>query len=56
MGTELDSTKVRALAPGEAMDIKTGMAHFEGTRGPTDIEVSGVGPWGITFVDPSRAP
>jgi imidazolonepropionase-like amidohydrolase len=56
MGDVLDSAKVRTLAPGKAIDVKTGMHHFEGTRGPTDIEVSGTGPWGITFVDPANAP
>ena len=56
MGTVLDSANVRTLAPGQATDVQAGMNHFEGTRGPTVVEVSGTGPWGITFVDPSKAP
>jgi len=56
MGTVLDSTSVRTIALGTAIDVRTGMNHFEGSRGATVIEVSGTGPWGITFVDPSKAP
>ena len=56
MGTVLDPAKARAIAAGKAVDVQAGMNHFEGTRGPTVIEVSGTGPWGITFVDPSKAP
>jgi hypothetical protein len=56
MGAVLDSTGARVLAPGERIVLTAGMQHFEGTRGPTDIEVSGTGAWGITFVDPAKDP
>jgi len=56
MGTVLDSAKTRVLAPGQDIAVQAGMNHFEGTRGPTVVEVSGTGPWGITFVDPAKAP
>lgn len=48
MGERVNPTAARTLAPGEAVDLVAAMAHFEGTRGPTVIDVSGTGPWGIT--------
>ena len=55
-GDRLDSTRVRALGPGRTITIDRGMAHFEGTRGETIIEVSGSGQWGIEFLDPTKDP
>ncbi|HKQ18380.1 MAG TPA: serine hydrolase [Candidatus Eisenbacteria bacterium] len=56
MGERLDSTKVEILETGREIRLGAGMAHFEGTRGNTVVEISGDGPWGITFVDPSKDP
>ena len=55
-GTSLDTTAVRVMRPGQSATVHTGMAHYEGTREETVIEVSGTGTWGITFVDPSKDP
>ena len=56
MGTTLDSSAARALATGDSMRVMKEMAHFEGARGETVIEVRGTGTWGITFIDPSKDP
>lgn len=56
MGATLDSAAARVLSPGDTIALSRGMAHYEGTRAVTVIEVSGTGPWGITFLDPSRDP
>ena len=56
MGERLDTTAVRALAQGDSVQVARDMAHFEGTRGETVIEVRGTGAWGITFLDPSKDP
>jgi hypothetical protein len=56
MGIVLDSNKVTVMFPGQEAVVRQGMNHYEGTRGPTEIEVTGQGPWGITFFDPSKAP
>ena len=55
-GERLDTAAVRALARGDSMRVDRGMAHFEGARGETVIEVSGTGAWGISFLDPSKDP
>jgi len=56
MGSEPDTGALRTLAPGGEITLQTGMAHYEGTRGQTVIEIRGVGPWGIAFVDPRYDP
>lgn len=56
MGERLDSTKVEVLKAGREIRLSAGMAHFEGTRGATVVEISGDGPWGIRFLDPTKDP
>jgi CubicO group peptidase (beta-lactamase class C family) len=56
MGTALDTSTVRVLEAGGEIAVEAGMAHFEGTRGETVVEVRGTGPWGITFLDPRYHP
>lgn len=55
-GTTLDSAAVRVLVPGDTIVLMHGMPHYEGTRMETVIEVSGTGPWGISFIDPTKDP
>ena len=56
MGSSLDTSRVRAIGPGRHALLRAGRAHYEGTRQETVVEVSGTGPWGITFVDPRYDP
>ena len=56
MGTTLDTTAVQVLGPGQDVRLEAGIAHYEGARGATEIEVRGTGPWGITFVNPGTDP
>jgi CubicO group peptidase (beta-lactamase class C family) len=56
MGARLDSTRVEVLPAGSGTTLIAEMAHYEGTRGETEIEISGDGPWGITFLDPTKDP
>jgi hypothetical protein len=56
MGARLDSTATQDLSAGREVTLKAGMPHFEGARGATEIEISGEGPWGVTFLDPEKDP
>ena len=56
MGEQIEEANARSYAAGETAVIESGMAHFEATRGETVIEVSGIGPWTIKFLDPGAAP
>lgn len=56
LGDRLDTTKGRALTPGSFALMKTGIRHFAYTRKPAVIQLHGVGPWGIVYVDPKEDP
>jgi hypothetical protein len=56
MGAVLDSTRVEVLPAGHETKLIAEMAHYEGTRGETVVEISGDGPWGIKFLDPTKDP
>lgn len=56
MGSALDSTTAQVIPAGGEIMMEAGMLHFDGARGETVIEVSGTGPWGVTFLDPSKDP
>jgi CubicO group peptidase (beta-lactamase class C family) len=55
-GDRLDSTRVEEMTAGQERRVPAGVAHFEGARGETEIEVGGVGPWSVEFLDPSKDP
>jgi quercetin dioxygenase-like cupin family protein len=56
MGPILDTARVRTIMTGDTVVLVAGTAHFEGAHGDTDIEVRGVGTWGIRFLDPRHDP
>ena len=55
-GTVMDSTIAEVLHAGSEVTLEAGQMHFEGTRGETVVEVTGTGPWGVTFHDPAKDP
>lgn len=55
-GDKLDKTKSTALAPGSVSIIQPEVHHFAWTKKPTVIQLHGVGPWGITYIDPATDP
>lgn len=55
VGRETDGN-VGVLPAGSELTVEAGMTHFEGTRGETVVEISGEGPWAVTFLDPSKDP
>jgi hypothetical protein len=56
MGSALDTAVARALPAAATVTLAPGVAHYEGARGETVIEIAGAGPWGVTFLDPRRDP
>jgi hypothetical protein len=56
MGDKLDKAKTEALGPGGFFSSGAKMRHFAWTSGETIIEVSGIGPFDITYVDPKDDP
>jgi len=56
MGEKWDETKAHELTGGSFSYMAAGVRHFAYTKKPTTIQVHGVGPWGITYVNPTDDP
>jgi hypothetical protein len=56
MGDRLDEGSATALPAGSAAIMQPGSRHYALTRGEVLLQVHGVGPWGITYVNPSDDP
>jgi anti-sigma factor ChrR (cupin superfamily) len=55
-GDKLDATKTKALSAGSVAIMPPKTNHFAWTKEETVVQVHGVGPWGITYVDPVDDP
>ncbi len=60
MGETFDASKMAPLATGSFGVLPPGMRHYAQARGQTIIQLHGVGPWGLSYVnaadDPRRKP
>jgi quercetin dioxygenase-like cupin family protein len=56
LGDKLDTDKTTALTAGSVVINQPKTAHFAWTKDETIIQVHGVGPWGLTFVNPDDDP
>lgn len=55
-GTTFDEAKTRPLKPGDVAIMPPGSPMFGFTREETVIQLHGVGPWGIAYLDPADDP
>jgi hypothetical protein len=56
MGDTLDRSNVGSLTKGYHVTMAAGMNHYVFTTDPIELEVSGTGPFAITYVDPKDDP
>jgi quercetin dioxygenase-like cupin family protein len=56
IGDKLDVTKTKALPVGGVMIIQPKTPHFAWTKEEVVVQVHGVGPWGVIYVDPADDP
>ena len=56
MGEEVDRTAGERLDAGSFMMMPRGTPHYVWTEGGATIQLHGLGPWGITYVDPADDP
>jgi hypothetical protein len=56
IGDKLDPAKTKALSVGGVMIIQPKIPHFAWTKEEVIVQVHGVGPWGVTYVDPADDP
>lgn len=55
-GDSYDPAKTRALGPGSVAIMPAGTPMFGYTKEETIIQLHGVGPWGLTYVNPADDP
>jgi mannose-6-phosphate isomerase-like protein (cupin superfamily) len=56
MGEQLDESKVKPMPAGSFVVIPTDSPHYFLTKDETVVQAHGIGPWGITFVNPADDP
>lgn len=56
MGDKLDTSKTTALGPGGLAIMQPKTNHFAWTKEETIVQLHGIGPWGITYVNPADDP
>ena len=56
MGDKLDRSNVGSLTKGYHVTMAAGMNHYVFTSDALDVQVSGTGPFAITYVDPKDDP
>ena len=56
MGEKFDTSGGRALPAGSFAFMPPGMKHFAWAKGETVVQVHGVGPWKINYVNPTDDP
>lgn len=56
MGDRLDEAKTKALAAGSVAIMQPKTNHFGWTKEETIVQVHGIGPWGVTYVNPADDP
>lgn len=55
-GDKLDPARSTAMPPGSFMHMKAGTRHFAWAKTATVIQVHGMGPFAITYVNPADDP
>lgn len=56
MGDRLDARKTMSLTVGDTAVAPAGVHHYSVARGETVVAVTFIGPYTITYVNPSEAP
>lgn len=55
-GEKYDKSKLKELTAGGIVMVPAGHAHFVTTKEATVVQLQGVGPWGIFYIDPKDDP
>ncbi|HEX7898872.1 MAG TPA: cupin domain-containing protein [Planctomycetota bacterium] len=56
LGDTFDASKAKGMKAGAFLSLPAKSPHFAFTKEETVIQVSGAGPWGITYVNPADDP
>ena len=55
-GDTFEANKTKALQPGTYSSMPPKMTHFAWMTGETVLQLSSMGPWSVTYVDPKDDP
>jgi len=55
-GDKLDPKQTKPLAAGSVAIMQPGTNHFAWTRSETVVQLHGIGPWGVNYVNPADDP
>ena len=55
-GDKLDTSKSKELRAGSVAIMQPKMPHFGWTKEEAIVQVHGIGPWGVTYVNPEDDP
>ena len=55
-GEKLNRRGVKALPPGSFVHLPAGMPHFAWAEGETVVQINGVGPFDVVYVNPADDP
>jgi quercetin dioxygenase-like cupin family protein len=55
-GEKLDRTKAKSLPAGSFVHLPAGMAHYAWADGETVVQINGMGPFDVTYIDPKDDP
>jgi len=55
-GDQFDVNATKPMPAGSFIVIPSGAPHFYWTRGETIVQSHGIGPWGVTYVNPADDP
>ena len=56
VGDKFDPHKMTPLASGSIAIMQPKTNHFAWTKEETVVQLNGVGPWGVTYVNPKDDP
>jgi quercetin dioxygenase-like cupin family protein len=56
MGRKFDAGAAQPVRAGELMIMQPGTAHFAWAEGETVVQLHGMGPWGIDYINPADDP
>ena len=56
MGDKFDASALSSLPAGSYVSMQPGTHHFGQAQGATIIQVNGIGPWKLTYLNPADDP
>jgi quercetin dioxygenase-like cupin family protein len=56
MGDKFDESALNSMPAGSYVSMQPGTRHFVQAKGKTIVQINGVGPWKLTYVNPADEP